>query len=1491
MKSAILGTWIFFLLVTIAFAQWGGGYGTAPGGGGGSITGGTGCNTSGTSLLKGSGTGGCANAVAGTDYAIPPSGSAVLKGNGAGGFNSAVAGTDYAPPTSGTAILKGNGTGGSSSAVSGTDYAPPTSGTSLLKGNNIGGFAAAVAGADYPPVPTLSCGQDSTHACGYNTTTNSWTNPAMITIPAGPPGAVQWNNAGNLAGTAVTGLVKGNGASAPSAAAAGTDYAAPPPGSAILKGNGAGGFSSATSGTDYAPATSGSSVLKGNGAGGTSAAVAGTDYAPITSGTSILKGNGAGGFSSAAAGTDYAPATTGAANLPLFTNGTGGYTNGTVSGNTTEVTSFSGPATPARCIHTDASGNAAVTATDCTAGTGGIPGYLNTPAVTASGGNSTVTLQAQCSLPNCTDFNTVANGANAGTLTISPPASTGLTTGQFVWVYVKDTGTAPTDVLFGTVSGVTYQSYVLGLQAADLTSTAAGESAKRATVCGQPLAGTSGAPQVLAYQFWWDGTNLSLTGCGGNSPSSTLSVALGGTQCGAAGPMATTLPASPIEGTICSVTNAGSCVAGTPLNTAVIGTTHCQVIYQNGAWQPAGGAIAPTTGGFTAAGTGLSASGSTISLTTPVAAANGGAGTVTGVLKANGAGMVSAAVSNTDYQAPIPSLAPAASTWLTGFTAPSTFTTKRPASTDLSDLPIPPSSGGDGCAQTPGLTYNTLPASPTFGSSCFITDCKTGIAGTPETGGGTTPCAVAYLGSSAGWVDGGIAAATSNSGNGVTIQVANDSTSPPVQNELASVSTSNTAIITPVGAQSGIQGVCIANCKGSGATATNATIQTQGSVLCTFVGGVTAGDYAEVAQTTGNAGKCQDAGTSPSAGVTLVGTIIAPTTASAGTYNVNLFGPDVIAAAGTSNINAGLVGNPGVYSASKAISPVPGVFHISTSGTDQIFKILTSPTGCLNSSLQPVACDIIVDPGVQDTETGPDLLGYSNCGGQCPAHQTLIIDNGKVIFSEVETPTPRWPQDDGLVLAPNSSLYCMGHGSNTAAGISTKDQTTSLNSLVTTLGGIILNKWISGNTQIRGEFVYDSGSNAVWRVLSCGTSGTCTTGTTNPFPASPTRFATVTDGSGSTQVTWQAIQTGSRFVLSSGYVDVSGCWMNVNQLAKVNNTFRISGVTGGLGAARNIWPQGIGNGTGSDDQTGSDAFLIDGSQANGFCLAAGSPLACCLGLHSGSCDSNSPQQGSSLISIQAVEPGPNGGAVGVNAGYITRITGGGVGLISIDGGQMGDLQGNGNQAGNLTAELSIDSAAHQISFNNFYFETSGGPGNYRPPDAILLSNARGISFTDTIIGGSGGTGGPAGGNVVNSLHIVSGGGQSQNIFFRGSIGGTGTATTYAIKNEQSGYLLPSGSGGQTTYDFDTASSNYLFDRVVTFLQPAEFGQNNLSFSAGTYSNCGTCNATTYGTLCAVSDITGCSQGGTITGGGGHRGLAYCNQTSASTYAWSQVVCN
>ena len=61
---------------------------------------------------------------------------------------------------------------------------------------------------------------------------------------------------GGTGATTLTGLIKGSGTSAFTAATAGTDYLAPPSGTALLKANSGGALANATAGTDYvAPST------------------------------------------------------------------------------------------------------------------------------------------------------------------------------------------------------------------------------------------------------------------------------------------------------------------------------------------------------------------------------------------------------------------------------------------------------------------------------------------------------------------------------------------------------------------------------------------------------------------------------------------------------------------------------------------------------------------------------------------------------------------------------------------------------------------------------------------------------------------------------------------------------------------------------------------------------------------------------------------------------------------------------------------------------------------------------------------------------------------------------------------------------------------------------------------------------------------------------------------------------------------------------------
>ncbi len=97
-------------------------------------------------------------------------------------------------------------------------------------------------------------------------TTGVWKG-TELTVPYGGTGV-----------STITGLIKGNGQSAFSAATAGTDYQAAITATGVLKGDGGGSISTATAGTDYLAPPSGTALLKANSGGALANAVAGTDY-------------------------------------------------------------------------------------------------------------------------------------------------------------------------------------------------------------------------------------------------------------------------------------------------------------------------------------------------------------------------------------------------------------------------------------------------------------------------------------------------------------------------------------------------------------------------------------------------------------------------------------------------------------------------------------------------------------------------------------------------------------------------------------------------------------------------------------------------------------------------------------------------------------------------------------------------------------------------------------------------------------------------------------------------------------------------------------------------------------------------------------------------------------------------------------------------------------------------------------------------------------
>lgn len=151
---------------------------------------------------------------------------------------------------------------------------------------------------------TLAVGDTWTTDGTFDTNGSLKQSLGTINLASQVTGTLPVGNGGTGA-TTLTGVLKGNGSSAFSAATAGTDYLAPPSGTAILKANSGGALANATAGTDYLAPPSGTAILKANSGGALANATAGTDYLAPPSGTSILKANSGGALANATAGTDY----------------------------------------------------------------------------------------------------------------------------------------------------------------------------------------------------------------------------------------------------------------------------------------------------------------------------------------------------------------------------------------------------------------------------------------------------------------------------------------------------------------------------------------------------------------------------------------------------------------------------------------------------------------------------------------------------------------------------------------------------------------------------------------------------------------------------------------------------------------------------------------------------------------------------------------------------------------------------------------------------------------------------------------------------------------------------------------------------------------------------------------------------------------------------------------------------------------------------------
>ena len=270
-----------------------------------------------------------------------------------------------------TGIVRANGTAQFSAAVAGVDFASPPTGTAsqLLANNGIGGFTNVTIGAGLSfsgGVLTSSGGGGG--GSGTVTSVNVSGGSTGLTFAGGPittsgtitmSGTLAVGN-GGTGRTTLTGLLKGAGTAAIVSAVAGVDYAPPSNGSAsqLIANNGTGGFTNVTvgSGLSYVggvlTASGGAglgTVTSVQASGGTTGltfsggpivdngtltiggrlnvASGGTGAATLTG---LVRGNGTAAFSAAVANVDYALPPTGTASQLLANNGAGGFANITV---------------------------------------------------------------------------------------------------------------------------------------------------------------------------------------------------------------------------------------------------------------------------------------------------------------------------------------------------------------------------------------------------------------------------------------------------------------------------------------------------------------------------------------------------------------------------------------------------------------------------------------------------------------------------------------------------------------------------------------------------------------------------------------------------------------------------------------------------------------------------------------------------------------------------------------------------------------------------------------------------------------------------------------------------------------------------------------------------------------------------------------------------------------------------------------------------------
>lgn len=172
--------------------------------------------------------------------------------------------------------------------------------------------------------------------------------------------------------------------------------------------------------------------------------------------------------------------------------------------------------------------------------------------------------------------------------------------------------------------------------------------------------------------------------------------------------------------------------------------------------------------------------------------------------------------------------------------------------------------------------------------------------------------------------------------NALLTQYTNEGVTGTTVNRLAKLTGApSTATIAGTADTGGVVGVVA---SGAGTTGSS-QIATRGQVLCDFDGATTAGDYVGISATT--AGKCRDAGGTYPASGQVLGRVLS-TNAAAGTYAVQLFGPEVQGRPGGTVTSVG-VSMPAEFSV--AGSPVTSSGTITvTRATQAANQVMAGPT-------------------------------------------------------------------------------------------------------------------------------------------------------------------------------------------------------------------------------------------------------------------------------------------------------------------------------------------------------------------------------------------------------------------------------------------------------------------------------------------------------------------------------------------------------------------